>query len=104
MFKQTIGIPMDTNCAPLPADLFLHANESDFIQGIVKNIDQTFSSNFRYIDDVPADLFLHANESDFIQGIVKNIAQTFSSNFRYIDDVLSLNNYRFDDYLHLSIT
>ena len=56
MFQQTIDILMGTNCAPPLADLFLHAYETDFLQGLLKNKDgklaQTFNSNFRYIDDV----------------------------------------------------
>ena len=31
IFKQTVGIPMDTNCAPLVADLFLYCYERDFM-------------------------------------------------------------------------
>ena len=54
--QQNIGIPIDTNCAPLLADLFLHAYESDFLQRLPQNkdkkiIDQTFHSSFHYIDD-----------------------------------------------------
>ena len=30
VFKQTVGIPMVTNCAPLLADLFLYSYEADF--------------------------------------------------------------------------
>ena len=30
LFRQVIGIPMGTNCAPLLADLFLYAYENDF--------------------------------------------------------------------------
>jgi len=37
VFQQTIGITMTTNSAPLLADLFLHAYEEDFLQGIIKN-------------------------------------------------------------------
>ena len=37
VFQQTIGIPKGTNCAPLLADLFLHAYEADFLQGLLKN-------------------------------------------------------------------
>jgi hypothetical protein len=52
-----------------------------------------------------ADLFLHSYKADFLQGIVKKkertLAQSFNYSFRYIDDVLSLNNPRFGDYLHL---
>ena len=51
MFQQTIGIPMGTICDPLLADLFLHAYEIYFLQGILKNKDRklvlTFNSSFR---------------------------------------------------------
>ena len=30
VFQQTVGIPMDTNSAPLLADLFLYLYEADF--------------------------------------------------------------------------
>ena len=47
---------MGTNCAPLPADLFLYSYESEFLQNLVKNqkIHETRAFNFtyRYIDDV----------------------------------------------------
>jgi len=34
------GISMGTNCAPLLADLFLHAYEADFLRGVLKNKDR----------------------------------------------------------------
>jgi hypothetical protein len=34
VFQQTIGIPMGTICAPLFADMFLHAYDADFLQGL----------------------------------------------------------------------
>jgi hypothetical protein len=47
---------MGTNCAPLPAGLFLHSYEADPLQEIFKNkeikLDQTIDSSFRYIDGV----------------------------------------------------
>ena len=30
LFRQVIGIPMGTNCAPLLADLFLYSYENEF--------------------------------------------------------------------------
>jgi hypothetical protein len=30
IFQQTVGIPMDTSCAPLLADLFLYSYEAEF--------------------------------------------------------------------------
>ena len=38
--QQMVGIPMGTNCAPLLANLFLHAYEADFRQGLLKNKDR----------------------------------------------------------------
>ena len=47
---------METNCAPLSADLFLYSYEARFIQGLLqkkeKKIAKSFSFSFRYIDDV----------------------------------------------------
>ena len=42
--RQTIGIPMGTNCAPLVADLFLLCYERDFMK--------SFNSTSRYLDDL----------------------------------------------------
>ena len=52
-----------------------------------------------------ADLFLYSYEADFIQGLLRDkkkaLAKSFNFTFRYIDDVLSLNNDKFKDFLHL---
>ena len=36
LFHQVIGIPMETNCAPLLADLFLHSYESEFLDNMIR--------------------------------------------------------------------
>ena len=50
-----------------------------------------------------ADLFLYSCEADFIQGLLKRnekkVAWSFNFTFRYIDDVISLNNFRFGDFV-----
>ena len=50
-----------------------------------------------------ADLFLYSYEADFIQGLLKKnkkkLALSFNFTFRYIDDVISLNNFRFGDFV-----
>jgi hypothetical protein len=55
VFQQTVGIPMDTKCAPLLSDLFRYCY-LDFKQGILKKNEKTFvpSLNFsiHYTDDV----------------------------------------------------
>jgi len=49
VFQYTIGIPMGANCAPLLADLFLHAYEADFHQGLLKNKDRKLTQTFNSI-------------------------------------------------------
>ena len=48
-------------------------------------------------------LFFYSYEADFIQELLKKnekkLARSFNFTFRYIDDVLSLNNYRFGDFV-----
>ena len=55
-YRQVIGIPMGTNCAPLVADLFLFCYEHDFMKTLDKStqshIVEAFSDTSRYLDDV----------------------------------------------------
>ena len=64
VFQQIVGIPMDTNCAPLLADIFLYSYEADFIQSLLstgkKKLASQFNFTYRYIDDV-----LSINNPDF---------------------------------------
>ena len=55
VFRQCIGIPMGTDCAPLLANLYLFHFEYKYMKGLVKNNmskARTFSDTFRYIDDL----------------------------------------------------
>ena len=36
LFRQMVGIPMGTNCAPLLADLFIYSYENEFFDKLVK--------------------------------------------------------------------
>ena len=36
LFRQMVGIPMGTNCAPLLADLFLYSYENEFLDELIK--------------------------------------------------------------------
>jgi hypothetical protein len=69
VFFKTVGIPMETNCAPLLADLFLYWYGADCMQGLLKKDE-------------------------------KKLARSFNFTFRFIDNVLSLNNYRFGDFVN----
>ena len=55
LYRQTIGIPMGTNCAPLVADLFLFCYERDFMKSLLRenqaDIFEAFNST-RYLDNL----------------------------------------------------
>ena len=56
LYRQIVGIPMGTNCAPLVADLFLFCYERDFMTSLsdVKQAEiiEAFKSTYRYLDDL----------------------------------------------------
>ena len=55
MFRQVIGIPMGTDCAPFLANLYLYALEFKFLDTLSKKnirLARKFSNSFRYIDDL----------------------------------------------------
>ena len=56
LYRQIVGIPMGTNCAPLVADLFLFCDERDFMLSLSDNnqtdIIEAFNSTSRYLDDL----------------------------------------------------
>ena len=56
LYRQTIGIPMGTNCAPLVADLFLFCYKRDFMKSLSREyqaeIIEAFNSTSRYLDDL----------------------------------------------------
>ena len=56
LYRQIVGIPMGTKCAPLKADLFLFCYERDFMTSLsdVKQAEiiEAFKSTSRYLDDL----------------------------------------------------
>ena len=56
LYRQFVGIPMGTNCAPLVADLFLFGYERDFMMSLSVDKDaeiiEAFNSTSRYLDDL----------------------------------------------------
>ena len=56
LYRQIVGLPMGTNCAPLVADLFLFCYERDFMTSLsdVKQAEiiEAFISTSRYLDDL----------------------------------------------------
>ena len=56
LFRQMVGIPMGTNCAPLLADLFPYSYENEFLDQLIKEgkikLARRFNLSYRYIDDL----------------------------------------------------
>ena len=56
LFRQMIGIPMRTNCAPLLADLFLYSYENEFLDNMIRSghrrLARSFNLCYRYTDDL----------------------------------------------------
>ena len=56
VYRQILGIPMGTNCAPLIADLFLYCYQRDFMSGLNKSKRYDFIDMYneatRYLDDI----------------------------------------------------
>ena len=56
LFRQMVGIPMGTNCAPLLADLFLYSYENEFLDKLIKEgkrkLARRFNLSYRYTNDL----------------------------------------------------
>ena len=98
VFRQAVGIPMGTNCAPLVADLFLYCYERDFMLSLSpatqNDVIEAFNNTSRYLDDI-----LNIDNPFFVQSISKIYPRELTLNKANISDtVVSILN------LHLSIT
>ena len=71
LYRQIVGIPMGTNCAPLVADLFLFCYERDFMLSLSEDnqsgVIEAFNSTSRYLDD------LLNIENNFLDSMVNRI-------------------------------
>ena len=71
LYRQIVGIPMDTNCAPLVADLFLYCYERDFMDSLnhdnQADVIEAFNSTSRYLDD------LLNIDNPYLEGMVNQI-------------------------------
>ena len=56
LYRQVVGIPMGTYCAPLVADLFLFCYERDFMMSLSDDkqadVIDAFNTTSRYLDDI----------------------------------------------------
>ena len=99
LYRQIVGIPMGTNCAPLVADLFLFCYERDFMTSFfdVKQAEiiEAFKSTSRYLDD------LLNIDNPYFEGMVNRIyppelqlnkANTSDTEAPFLDLHLSISN------------
>ena len=99
LYRQIVGIPMGTNCAPLVADLFLFCYERDFMTSLsdVKQAEiiEAFKSTSRYLDD------LLNIDNPYFEGMVNRIyppelqlnkANTADTEAPFLDLHLSISN------------
>ena len=98
-YRQNVGFPMGTNCAPLVADLVLFCYERDFMTSLSgdnqADIIEAFKSTSRYLDDL-----LNIDNSYF-KGMVNQIyppelqlnkANTSVTEAPFLDLHLSISN------------
>ena len=75
LYRQVVGIPMGTNCAPLVADLFLFCYERDFMMSLSDDkqadVIDAFNTTSRYLDDI-----LNINNVYLIIWLVKYTLQS----------------------------
>ena len=99
LYRQIVGIPLGTNCAPLVADLFLFCYERDFMASLsdVKQAEiiGAFKSTSRYLDD------LLNIDNPYFEGMVNRIyppelqlnkANTSDTEAPFLDLHLSISN------------
>ena len=99
LYRQSFGIPMGTNCAPLVADLFLFCYERDFMKDLSSDnqadVIKAFNSTSRYLDD------LLNIDNPYFEGMVNQIysselqlykANTSDTETRFLDLHLSISN------------
>ena len=99
LYRQIVGIPMGTNCAPLVADLFLFCYERDFMKDISSDsqadVIKAFNSTSRYLD------YLLNIDNPYFEGMVNKIyssefqlnkANTSDTEALFLDFYLSISN------------
>ena len=99
LYRQVVGIPMGTNCAPLVADLFLFCYESDFLMSLSEDkqadVIDAFNTTSRYLDGI-----LNINNVYFDNMVSQiypselqlNTANTSDTEAAFLDLHLSISN------------
>lgn len=99
IYRQVIGIPMGTNCAPLVADLFLYCYERDFMLSLnpssQSEVISAFNDTSRYLDDIfniDNPYFDKMVSCIYPKELKLNKANTSDTSASFLDLDLSINN------------
>ena len=102
IFRQNIGIPMGTDCAPFLANLFLHFHEDRFIsfkRSEKWRLCQLLSHNNRYIDDMlvvnAGEMFDRVKDEIYPQELVLNKENSEKDHAHFLDMDISIIDGRF---------
>ena len=99
LYRQVVGIPMCTNCAPLVADVFLFCYERDFIKSLFNDkqadVIDAFNTIFRYLDDIlniNTVYFDNMVSQQYPSELQLNKANTSETEAAFLDLHLSISN------------
>jgi hypothetical protein len=102
IFRQNIGIPMGTDCAPFMANLFLHFHEDKCISSKRPKewrMCQLLSHNHRYIDDMIVlnahDAFDQVKDDIYPPELVLNKENSKPDTAHFLDMDITIQNGRF---------
>ena len=91
LYRQNVGIPIGTNCAPLVADMFLICYERDFIKSLIKEkqYDMIDAFNSTSIDNIYFEQMAH---SIYPAELQLNKANSSDTEAAFLDLNLSIQN------------
>ena len=96
LYRQIIGVPMGTNCAPLVADLFLFCYARDFMKSLSPenqtDIIEAFNSTSRYLDDLLNIHFEQIVNQIYPAELQLNKANSSDTEVPFLDLNLSISN------------
>ena len=101
VYRQCIGIPMGTDCAPLLANLYLFSYEYRYIRNLMKHnfqIAKKFNNTVRYIDDLLTmnnPYFIKAIQYIYPKELVLKKTTEKPDMVSYLDICISIMNKRF---------
>ena len=99
LYRQIVGIPMDTNCVHLVADLFLFFFERDFMKDLSSDnqadVIKAFNTTSRYLDDllnIDNPYFERMVNQFYPSELQLNKANTSDTEAPFLDLHLSISN------------